>query len=73
LKLPPFTVRTNPAPPAVALVGESELTDGVDGHEQHTVGSKKIANTPERGDLFIAAIVAMDARLAKHLCRVITE
>ena len=53
LKLPPFTVRTKPAPPAVALFGESELTDGVDGQEQETAGSKKIANAPKRGRPFI--------------------
>lgn len=53
LKLPPFTVRTKPAPPAVALLGESELTDGVDGQEQETTGSRKIANAPKRGRPFI--------------------
>ncbi len=53
LKLPPFTVRTKPAPPAVALLGESELTEGVDGQEQETAGSKKIANAPKRGRPFI--------------------
>jgi hypothetical protein len=56
LKLPPFTVRTKPAPPAVALLGESELTDGVDGQEQETTGSRKIANAPKRADFFIVAI-----------------
>jgi len=53
LKLPPFTVRTKPGPPAVALLGESELTEGVDGQEQATAGSKKIANAPKRGRPFI--------------------
>ncbi len=53
LKLLPFTVRTKPAPPAVALFGESELTEGVDGQEQETTGSKKIANAPKRGRPFI--------------------
>jgi hypothetical protein len=44
-KLPPFTVKTNPAPPAVALVGEIELIDGVAGQPPHeTNGSNKIAN-----------------------------
>jgi hypothetical protein len=56
LKSPPFTVRTKPAPPAVALLGESELTDGVDGQEQATAGSKKITNAAKRGGLFIVAI-----------------
>lgn len=32
LKLPPFTVKTNPAPPAAVLLGEIEVTDGVAGH-----------------------------------------
>lgn len=59
LKFLPFTVRTKPAPPAVALFGEIEVTDGVDGHEeQETAGSRKIANAPKRkrGDFFIVAI-----------------
>ena len=64
LKLPPFTVRTKPAPPAVALLGESELTDGVDGQEQETAGSKKIANAPKRGRPFI-----VEPRVTPH-CRV---
>jgi len=57
-KLLPSTVRTKPLPPAVALLGESELTDGVDGQEQETAGSRKIANAPKRkrGDFFIVAI-----------------
>jgi hypothetical protein len=59
LKLPPFMVRTKPAPPAVALLGESELTDGVDGQEQEMIGSRKVANMPRRGDLFVVAIVAI--------------
>jgi hypothetical protein len=41
LKLWPFTVRVKPAPPAVALFGEIEDTDGVDGQE--TIGGKNIA------------------------------
>ncbi len=59
LKLWPFTVSVKSAPPAVALLGESEDTDGVDGQEeQETAGSRKIANTPKRkrGDFFIVAI-----------------
>jgi hypothetical protein len=56
LKLPPFTVKVKPAPPAVALAGEIELIDGVDGQEQETAGSKKTANAPRRDDLFIVAI-----------------
>jgi hypothetical protein len=61
LKLLPFTVRTKPAPPAAALLGESEVTDGVDGHvEQETAGSRNIANVPkERSDLLIVGIAAM--------------
>jgi hypothetical protein len=58
LKLPPFMVRTKPAPPTVALLGESELTDGVDGQEQEMIGSRKIANAPRRGDLFVVVMVA---------------
>jgi hypothetical protein len=58
-KLPPFTVRMKPGPPAVALVGEIEVIDGVDGQEQETTGSRKIANAPRRGDFFIVAIVAI--------------
>ena len=37
----------------MALFGESELTEGVDGQEQETTGSKKIANAPKRGRPFI--------------------
>jgi len=57
-KFLPFTVRTKPLPPTVALLGESEATDGVDGQEQETAGSRKIANAPKtkRGDFFIVAI-----------------
>jgi hypothetical protein len=61
LKLPPFIVRTKPAPPAVALLGESELSDGVDGQEQEMTGSRKIANAPRRGNLFAVVIVAIGA------------
>jgi hypothetical protein len=56
LKLPPFTVRTKPAPPAVAVLGESELTDGVEGQEQETAGSRKINNAPKRGDFLIVTM-----------------
>jgi hypothetical protein len=40
-----------------ASVGESEVTEGVDGQEQATAGSKNIANTPERSDPLIVVIV----------------
>lgn len=54
LKLWPFTVRVKPAPPAVALLGEIEDTDGVDGQEeQETAGSRSIANAPNRGDFLV--------------------
>jgi hypothetical protein len=56
-KFLPFTVRTKPAPPTVALLGESELTDGVAGQEQAMAGSRKIANAPKkRGDFFLIAM-----------------
>lgn len=68
LKFLPFTVRKNPAPPAVALFGEIELTDGVDGHEeQETAGSKKIANTLRGSDIFIFAKAAMDRNIVVAL------
>ena len=55
LKLPPFTVKTNPVPPAVALLGEIEVTEGVAGQPpQETTGSKQIANAPKSADIFIA-------------------
>jgi hypothetical protein len=55
LKLPPFTVKTNPTPPAVALLGEIEATDGVAGQPPHeTDGSNKIANAAKSADIFIA-------------------
>jgi hypothetical protein len=58
LKLPPFTVKTNPAPPAVALLGEIEVTDGVAGHPpQETTESNKIANPPKSADIFAAISV----------------
>jgi hypothetical protein len=57
LKFLPFTVRTKPAPPTVALFGEIEVIDGVDGHEQERPGSKTSANAPKRGNLFVSAIL----------------
>jgi hypothetical protein len=59
LKLLPFTVKTKLAPPAVALVGEIEARDGVDGQEQETAESKKIANANSRVDLFLGFFVAV--------------
>jgi hypothetical protein len=57
LKLPPSMVKTNPAPPDVALLGEIEVTDGVAGHPpQETAGRNKIAKAPKSADIFIAAI-----------------
>jgi hypothetical protein len=43
----------------VALLGESEVTDGVDGQEQETRESRKIANAPKRSDPLIVVIVTM--------------
>lgn len=64
LKLPPFMVRTNPSPPAAALLGEIELTEGVAGHPpQETAGSSKIANVPKIADTFIAF-------LSVHICQI---
>lgn len=57
LKLLPFMVRTKPAPPAVALLGEIDVSDGVEAQEQETTGSRNIANAPKRGDLLIVFIV----------------
>jgi hypothetical protein len=55
LKSPPFTVSENPAAPAVALLGEIEVTEGVAGQPpQETTGSKQIANAPKSADIFIA-------------------
>jgi hypothetical protein len=61
LKLWPFTVRVKPVPPAVALLGEIEDTDGVDGQEeQETAGSNNIASALTRtSDLFILVSLAM--------------
>ena len=41
-KLLPFTVRVIPLPPTVALVGESEATDGVDGHEEQEMAGSSL-------------------------------
>lgn len=57
LKLPPFTVKTKSPPPAVALFGEIELIDGVDGQEQETSESRQIANAHKRGDFFIVVAI----------------
>jgi hypothetical protein len=59
LKLLPLMVSTKPAPPAVALLGEIEVSDGVDGQEQEMTGSKKIANAHKRDDLFIVVVITM--------------
>ncbi len=59
-KFPPLTVRTNPPPPAEALFGESEFSDGVEGQEHETAGKKKIANTPERRRCFFVVIDEAD-------------
>lgn len=58
-KLWPFTVRVKPAPPAAALLGESEVIDGVEGQEQATTGSRKIANGANISGLLMVIIVAM--------------
>jgi hypothetical protein len=60
-----LTVRVKPTPPAAALLGESEVTDGVDGQEQERPGSKKIANAPKRSGLFVVVIVAKGAPFNK--------
>lgn len=55
-KLPPFTVRTKSGPPAVALLGEIELIDGVEGQEQETRESRQIVNAGKTSKvLFIVA------------------
>jgi hypothetical protein len=55
LKFPPFTVSENPAAPAVALLGEIEVTEGVGGQPpQETRVSDKIANAPKSADVFNA-------------------
>lgn len=56
LKWPPFTVIVNTAPPAVALLGDSEVTDGVAGHPpQETTESNKIADAANSPDIFNVA------------------
>jgi hypothetical protein len=55
LKSLPFTVRTNPTAPAVALLGEIEVIEGVAGQPpQEAAGSNKIANAPKSDNIFIA-------------------
>jgi hypothetical protein len=56
-KLPPFTVRTKSGPPAVALLGEIELIEGVEGQEQETRKSRQIANAHKIGDLFVVVAI----------------
>jgi hypothetical protein len=59
LKFLPLTVRTKPAPPAVALLGEIEVIDGVDGHEQEITGSPKSNSRLDRSAFFLAVIVTI--------------
>lgn len=59
LKFLPFTVIAKAAPPAVALLGEIDVIDGVDGQEQERTGSRRIASMPKRGDFFIAVTIAI--------------
>jgi hypothetical protein len=55
LKSPPFTVSENPAAPAVALLGEIEVTEGVAGQPpQETTGSNKIVSAAKTADILIA-------------------
>ena len=79
MKLPPFTVKTNPAPPAVALFGEIELTDGVAGQPPHeTNGSNKTANAAKSTDIFNAVgehvrQIGGSARpRSRNFCRVVS-
>jgi hypothetical protein len=53
LKSLPFTVSENPAAPAVALLGESEVTEGFAGQPPQET-TDKIANAPKSADIFIA-------------------
>jgi hypothetical protein len=56
LKSLPFKARTNPAAPAVALVGEIEVIEGVAGQAlQEMRGSNKIAKAPKSAHILIAA------------------
>lgn len=41
-KLLPFTVRVRPLPLAVVLVGESEVTDGVEGQEEQEMAESSL-------------------------------
>ena len=59
LKFLPFTVIAKAAPPALALFGEIEVIEGVEGQEQETTGSRKIANAIKRGNFFPAVIIAI--------------
>jgi hypothetical protein len=55
LKSPPITVSENPAAPAVALLGEIEVTEGVAGQPpQETTGSNKLASAAKSADILIA-------------------
>lgn len=55
LKLLPFTVSENPAAPAVALLGEIEVIEGVGGQPpQEATVSNRIANAPKSADILIA-------------------
>ena len=55
LKSLPFTVSENPTAPAVVLLGEIEVTEGVGGQPpQETTGRNKIANAPKSADSFVA-------------------
>jgi hypothetical protein len=65
LKFPPFTVNENPAAPAVALLGEIEVTEGVGGQPpQETRISDKIANAPKSADVFNA--IGLHIRQSGH-------
>jgi hypothetical protein len=56
LKFLPFTVSENPAAPAVAVLGEIEVMEGVGGQPpQETTGNNKIANAPKAADILIAS------------------
>jgi hypothetical protein len=59
LKFLPLTVRTNPAPPAVALFGEIEVIDGVDGHEQEIRESPKSTSALKTSAFFLPAVVTL--------------
>ena len=59
LKFLPLTVRTNPAPPAVALFGEIEVIDGVDGHEHEITGRLKSTSALKISAFVLPVIVTM--------------